>query len=270
MKKMYYIITLIIFILLVISSFILTNSKTDNDINNKLSINTNYSFYKQELHDRYLSYKEKNNFNDKETILKVNIGLDTPFYTNPKLSNRLNSIDILVNKYNYLPSNFIPNNLVITDEYSKGNIKLVSEVYDAFKKMANDAKKENLNIRIISAYRSYDYQKNLYNNYLKNDTQEVVDTYSARPGFSEHQTGLAIDIDNIVLSYDKFHLTQEFGWMKNNCYKYGFILRYDIDKENITGYKYEPWHYRYVGIKISEYIYRNNITFEEYYYEFIG
>ena len=159
--------------------------------------------------------------------------------------------------------------MVITNEYSKGNIKLVEEAYLSFKQMAESAKKDNLKIRIISAYRSYDYQKNLYNNYLKNDSQANVDSYSARPGFSEHQTGLAIDIDNEVLSYDKFHLTQEFGWMKENCYKYGFILRYDINKEDITGYQYEPWHYRYVGLKVSEYIYRNKITFEEYYHEFI-
>ena len=247
----------------------MTTTNNKNNIKEKVTIDTNFTFYKTEFHDRYLSYKEKYGLSDKETILKVNIGLDTPFYTNPSLTNKLNSIDVLVNKYHYLPSDFVPDNLVVTDKYSKGNIKLVDEAYNAFKRMATDAEKENLKLRIISAYRSYDYQKNLYNNYLKNDTQENVDNYSARPGFSEHQTGLAIDIDNEVISYDKFHLTQEFGWMKSNCYKYGFILRYDINKENITGYQYEPWHYRYVGLKISEYIHRNNITFEEYYHEFL-
>ena len=126
-------------------------------------------------------------------------------------------------------------------------------------------KKENLNIRIISAYRSYDYQESLYERYLKTDKQEIVDTYSARPGFSEHHTGLAIDVDNEKLGFDKFYLTKEFNWMQNNAYKYGFILRYPKDKEYLTGYSYESWHYRYVGLEIAKYIQENNITFDEYY-----
>ena len=129
--------------------------------------------------------------------------------------------------------------------------------------------KENLNIRIISAYRSYDYQEELYEKYLKNEKHSIVDTYSARPGFSEHHTGLAIDIDNTKLDYNKFYLTKEYIWMNNNAHKYGFILRYPKDKENITGYNYEPWHYRYIGKDIANYIKNNNFTYEEYYYEFI-
>lgn len=243
-------------------------NKKDNT-QEETNIDTNYSYYKEALHDRYIAYKEKNNLNDKQVILNVNIGLDTPFYTNPKLTNNLNTNYVLVNKYNYLPNYFEPDNLVILDEYSKGNIKLVSEAYEAFKLMAKNAQEQNLNLRIVSAYRSYDYQKKLYNNYLKTDSQEVVDAYSARPGFSEHQTGLAIDIDNTLESYTNFHITQEFTWMKENAYKYGFILRYDLGKEHITGYQYEPWHYRYVGTDISNYIHQAKITYEEYYYQFI-
>ena len=270
MRKTYYLTTLIILLLLIITSFLLTNSKDKHNNENKTNINTNYNFYKKELHERYLNYKAKTNLPDKNVILNVNIGLDNPFYHNPKKTNNLNSYNVLVNKYNYLPSDFIPNNLVYLNEYSKSNsIQLVDEAYQAFKKLASDALLQNLKIRIVSAYRSYDYQKNLYNNYLKTDSQDEVDTYSARPGFSEHQTGLAIDVDNYLLSYNKFHLTQEFGWMLKNAHKYGFILRYGLNQENITGYKYEPWHYRYVGTKISEYIYKNNITYEEYYHEFI-
>ena len=135
--------------------------------------------------------------------------------------------------------------------------------------MATDALNDNMNIRIVSAYRSYEYQENLYNGYLKKESREKVDTYSARAGYSEHQTGLAIDIDNGVTDYNKFHLTQEFNWMQKNAYKYGFIMRYPQDKINITGYKYESWHYRYVGYDIAKYIHDHNITYEEYYYEFI-
>ena len=87
---------------------------------------------------------------------------------------------------------------------------------------------------------------------------------SARAGHSEHQTGLAVDVSNSSLDYDNFESTKEFYWMKNNAHKFGFILRYPKASFHITGFKYEPWHYRYVGIKIATYIYKNNLTLEEY------
>lgn len=268
MKKMYYILFLVIITIILITILIITDN-TKEKKEKVTSIDTSYGFYKKNYYERYIDYKEKFNFDDKKTILNVNIGLDKPFYTNPIKSTNLNSNTVLVNKYNYLPSDYVPKNLVIIDEYSKGGIKLAKEAYDNFVLMAQEAERNNLKIRIVSGYRSYDYQKGLYNNYLKYDTQEKVDTYSARPGFSEHQTGLAIDIDNGLFRYDEFHLTKEFTWVKNNAYKYGFILRYGLNQENITGYKYEPWHYRFVGREISEYIYKNDLTYEEYYYEFL-
>ena len=87
---------------------------------------------------------------------------------------------------------------------------------------------------------------------------------SAKPGHSEHQTGLAVDVEGSNNDYDKFESSIEFNWMINNSYKYGFILRYPKGKENITGFKYEPWHYRYVGIELAKYLYKNNLTLEEY------
>ena len=135
--------------------------------------------------------------------------------------------------------------------------------------MAKEAQNLGYNLRAISTYRTYEYQENLYQNYAKQDGINKADTYSARPGFSEHHTGLAIDIDNTKTSYLNFENTEEFKWMQDNAYKYGFILRYKKDKEDITGYIYEPWHYRYVGSKVAKYIQENNLTFEEYYYEFL-
>ena len=243
--------------------------KKDNNesiINNPFS---NYPFYKDELLNRYINYQKINNTNVKDTIIRVNIGLDKPFYTNSKKVTNPDNFNVLVNKYHYLDKEYIPKDLVDTTKYSKGNIKLRKTVYDQFLKMADDAKKEDLNLRLISSYRSYDYQEKLYNNYLRKDPQDAVDSYSARPGFSEHQTGLSIDIDNIYTNYNQFEITLEYKWMCNNAYKYGFILRYPKDKEKITGFQYESWHYRYVGIKIATYIYNHNITFDEYYYEFL-
>ena len=175
---------------------------------------------------------------------------------------------MLINKYHFVSETFIPNNLVPVEEYSKPNMLLNEECKNAFIKMAKDAEISGYKIRAISTYRTLEYQKNLYDNYVKKDGVENADTYSARPGYSEHHTGLAIDIDNESLSYNNFENTKEFTWMMDNAYKYGFILRYPKDT-TITGYIYEPWHYRYVGINVATYIKEHNITFEEYYYEFL-
>ena len=169
---------------------------------------------------------------------------------------------ILVNKIYSLDKNYVPNDLVVIDKkYSTKDIYICKRVNDKFIKMCNDALKNNLIIKAMSGYRSYEYQYNLYNDYLKIDKQEIVDTYSARPGHSEHQTGLAIDLCTDKNDYIEFINTDEYNWVKDNCYKYGFIIRYPKGKENITGYKFEPWHIRYVGKYASKI---KDITLEEY------
>ena len=259
-------ITIIIFfsLFLTFSLFIFNFSKQNP------TLSSVFSFYKENLKEEYLRYQEKHNLSIKQSIIYVNIGLNYPFYENTKEATRKNQKDILVNKYHYVTKDYIPNNLIPAKEYCKNGVLLNEEAYNAFTQMAKDALNENLHLRIISGYRDYAYQEKLYNNYLKNDSQEKVDSYSARPGYSEHHTGLAIDLDNTIQDFNHFHLTKEFSWLKNNAHKYGFILRYPLGKEKITGYKYEPWHYRYIGQDIATYIYQNNITFEEYYAEFIN
>lgn len=227
-----------------------------------------YNFYKEENKERYNNYKIQNPLlKNKDIVLRVNIGLDHSFYTETNEVKEFNTL-ILVNKYNYVTNDFTPPNLVSVDEYAKENMFLNIEAKESFIKMAHDADINGYTIRAISTYRTIEYQEKLYNNYVKKDGVINADTYSARPGYSEHHTGLAVDLDNKNLSYTNFENTKEFSWMQENAYKYGFILRYPKDT-TITGYIYEPWHYRYVGIEVSKYIFENNITFEEYYYEFI-
>ncbi len=176
----------------------------------------------------------------------------------------LNTDLILVNKDYALDKNYVPNNLVkINNNFSTKEIFICKKVKYYFEKMCNDALNNNLRIIAMSGYRDYEYQKNLYNEYLKFDKEEIVDTYSAKPGHSEHQTGLAIDVCTDKKDYNEFINTSEYIWLKDNCHKYGFIIRYNKNKENITGYKFEPWHIRYVG-NSAKYIYDNNITLEEY------
>ena len=245
--------------------------KKDNNKKNYFNNNQTVSFYKEELLDRYISYKEKNkDLSNEEVVIRVNIGLDKDEYTYTYKSKNLDTSYILVNKYNYLEKDYAPKNLEeIDSKYSLPGKKLNHDARIAFENMARSAKEEGLNIRAISTYRTYSYQKELYDNYVKNEGIKKADTYSARPGFSEHQTGLSVDCDNKIDYYENFEKTKEFLWMDKNAHKFGFILRYPKGKESITKYSYESWHYRYVGVEIASFIKKNNITFEEYYVRFI-
>ncbi|MBR4628810.1 MAG: M15 family metallopeptidase, partial [Ruminococcus sp.] len=132
-----------------------------------------------------------------------------------------------------------------------------------FNKLVQGASRDGINIFLSSGFRSYGYQEGLYNTYAANDGVAKADTYSARPGHSEHQTGLAIDVNEVS---DLFIGTPEAQWIEDHCWEYGFILRYPKGKQDITGYKYEPWHIRYVGYDMSKKIHdRGGITLEEYF-----
>lgn len=121
---------------------------------------------------------------------------------------------------------------------------LTGDTYSAFQELASGAANDGLNIYISSGFRSYETQEAIYNDYVATNGQAVADTFSARPGFSEHQTGLAIDVNEIS---DAFIGTPEAIWLEEHCVEYGFIIRYPQGKQGVTGYKYEPWHIRYVG-----------------------
>ena len=251
-------------------SLLIIGCKNDKKTEKKVSF-SELPYYNSNDLTRYQNYKEIHpNLSDEEIVTRVNIGLDNSFYTNTRETPFLNNIYLLTNKYLYMPSSYIPLNLEYIDEnYSSGRRQLVKEARIAFEQMAKNAKMGGFTIRAISAYRSYQYQKDLYQRYVSEDGVENADTYSARPGFSEHQTGLVVDVDNGITNYEDFHNTKEFIWMKNNAYKYGFILRYPEGCEKITGYVYESWHYRYVGIEIATEMKELGLTFDEYYVKYI-
>ena len=136
-----------------------------------------------------------------------------------------------------------------------------SEAESAFYKMQAEAHDLGLNLYISSGYRSYDYQAGLYQRYVERSGKAGADRYSARAGHSEHQTGLAFDLNTIS---DDFKDTDEGKWVAANCHKYGFIIRYPEDKESITGYMYEPWHIRYLGIDTATAVYESGLCLEEY------
>ena len=172
---------------------------------------------------------------------------------------------LIVNKTYDLQSTWKPKN-VWKSVPSSGFAKepLDKDAYNAWKDMLSDSKAVGLNLWAQSGYRSYDYQKDLYNSYVKRKGKAAADKSSARPGNSEHQTGLAFDLNTITTAFKD---TAEGKWVKNNCYLYGYILRYPENSTDKTGYIFEPWHIRYVGKDLAKKLYNNGnwITMEEYF-----
>lgn len=171
---------------------------------------------------------------------------------------------MVANKTYPLPETFEPLNPYNPVTKSACIDCIDKDTFEAFMKIREDAKNLGLKLWIQSGYRSFTYQDGLYKSYIKRSGKEAADTYSARPGHSEHQTGLAFDLNTIS---DSFANTEEGKWVNANCYKYGFIIRYPKGKDNETGYKYEPWHLRYVGIDLATKLYNAGdwITLEDYF-----
>ena len=190
----------------------------------------------------------------------------THFYEDIEQIEHPESITVLVNKNNQLPKDYIPSDLEkISLDYATEEQYMRIEAKEQFERLSEEARQIGYQIIASSTYRSYTYQERLYHYYIETKGLEYADLCSARPGHSEHQTGLSVDVMGSNQDYDEFATSIEFPWMRENAHQYGFILRYPKGKEDITGFKYEPWHYRYVGIEIASIIYKNNWTLEEYY-----
>ncbi|MBC5581578.1 M15 family metallopeptidase [Anaerofilum sp. BX8] len=224
--------------------------------------------YRQPEAARYAEYAALHpEFTAEQTVVYVNIGLDREFYTGVETVADPDSLLVLCNKYHQLPDGYEPADLTrISAGRSNGGktLYLRAEAAAAFEALCEGAAAEGYTILGQSGYRSYAYQQQLYSNYAARDGQAAADTYSARPGFSEHQTGLAMDICNGALSYTEFGQTAEYAWAKENLHRYGFVLHYLPETQWITGYMTEEWHIRYVGEETAAEIYELGITFDEY------
>lgn len=253
---------------------IISTSKYNKDIINIM----NLSYFKIDNLKRYLDYdimevksiydisNIKKDFNYKDVVTYVNANLDKEYYSSDNLiSNEdASKIDVLVNKYHKLDENYEPSDLTIIDsKYASGTQKLRKEAQIKFEEMASDMAKENLKIYAGSTYRSYTYQKGLYDRYVKKDGFAAAETYSARSGYSEHQLGLAVDIVNGKWDYLSEN-DKEYDYLVRNSYKYGFILRYPRGSEYITGYMFEDWHFRYLGVELATKVFNSGLTYDEY------
>ena len=210
----------------------------DGDITNKVKVTKNIDFSKIGTYE--IIYQVNDSFNNQTTEKRIINVIENVNITYIKGI-------LLVNKKYHLPFDYNPG--------------VNSEAYSFLQRLQNDGMSQGHALPLLSGFRSYNAQKYLFNSYVAKDGEKIANTYSARPGESEHQTGLAFDVGQIS---DNFGNTNAGIWLKENAHKYGFIIRYLKGKEYITGYKYEPWHIRYVGVNVATEIYNQGITLEEY------
>lgn len=226
------------------------------------------SYAKLRNYDRYVDYSNETGEDNETTVLAVNLDMDKEDYTDSLIISNF-STDMLVNKHRSLTEDYKPDDLVSIDsEYAADDTQAGARIaVNAFISMYKAAKDEGLDLVINSSYRSYQDQVDICDTYRELYGENYVQNYVAQPGFSEHQTGLSFDIGS--RNSNIFAESDEYTWVQENAHKYGFIQRFPEEYEAITGFRAEPWHYRYVGKKIATYIYEHDISFEEYYAIFL-
>ena len=176
------------------------------------------------------------------------------------------ALDVNVSKKYHLPSTYVPQDLhKVPVRFASPNVLLRKEAYDATIKMFEAMEPFNFRSYITNGYRSYDYQVELYDSYVTRDGVERADTYAARPGHSEHQTGLTFDITSLGYEMVDFSESEAYGWLTEHAHEYGFIQRYATNKTSITGYREESWHWRFVGVDLATKLKESKLTFDEYY-----
>ena len=227
----------------------------------------NEKYFLQKNFEKYLEYyKENSKYSFSDIIAVVNVGADKEWYEETQETDITKGYSILANKFNLLPEEFDAGVIKeFSATYAYGKVSAEETTYHAFIEMAKAAKEDGITLILTSGYRTREKQETLYNDMLKSRGQTYADDYAARPGASEHETGLALDILTYNGTTDTFETTETYAWLIAHCHEYGFILRYPKDKEHITGYKPESWHYRYVGVELAQKIKDEGITYDEYY-----
>ncbi|OCN03514.1 hypothetical protein A4S06_06065 [Erysipelotrichaceae bacterium MTC7] len=225
--------------------------------------------------ERYDAYAQKNpEVSMEDVVLAVNLDQDETAYENITLVED-ESLDVLINKHYGLPEGYVPSDLVEIQsvclqgsDYSCSTMdkqqlrKAAVADYEAF--VAYVKEKKNYDIVSIASYRSYDYQKNLYAYWKGENGEAYADTYYARPGHSEHNGGLAIDISVRGFPFNELDTFEDYEYLVETFKDYGFVLRYPEDKVDVTGYGAEAWHFRYVGKELAQKLYTSGMTLDEY------
>ncbi|RWZ55249.1 D-alanyl-D-alanine carboxypeptidase family protein [Halobacillus fulvus] len=183
------------------------------------------------------------------------------------------SVEVVVNKERKLPEGYIPPDLRVPDvsfsfdeDHPKKQMR--AEAAGALERLFKAAEAQGIELVAASGYRSYERQKSIYERNVEVYGEEETNTFSAKPGTSEHQTGLAMDVTSAAMAFrldQSFIDTPEGSWLADNAHQYGFVIRYPEGKTDITGYTYEPWHLRYVGKETAIEVYKQESTLEEFF-----
>lgn len=225
--------------------------------------------------DRYLTYlEEEEDTSLKDVVAIVNVNADKKWYAEELSTDTSLKEKMIVNKFYALSENYTPENLVsipLTYAYgNEGENNLIDYAYEKFVDLWQAANDAGFYLMVNSSYRDYASQKEIYDSRKASLGERKADETAARPGHSEHQTGLVVDMTSKNVPYaSDFSESEEYKWLKENAYLYGFIERYPEGKENITGYSPESWHWRYVGEEAAKIIQEEDITYDEYYAYYI-
>ena len=244
-------------------------SKYNSDIDN--FVNEKYFLFKNL--NNYLTYK-KDNSNKKysEVVSIINTEANIEWIDEEKDTDTSKNELMLVNRLYGLKKDYVPTNIIDAPlKYSYKGIKIDESILEDIVSLISSGKEVGYTFVISYGYRSYADQEKMYNSYVNSYGQSEADNIVARPGHSEYQTGFAFDLQPYNKVFDNAFESEEYTWLKENSYKYGFIMRLEQDKEEITGFTASPWKLRYVGVDAATKIHNEAITFEEYYaYYVIG
>ena len=222
--------------------------------------------------NRYLDYYNNNkDVNISDVVAIVNVGADKQWYEAVKETDVSKGNLMLVNKFNALPETFEPTDLQeIPGYYALEGMYMSSSIYDDLTAMLDAAREAGYTMVVTQGYRSFDEQASTYKDIEDYNDTRYADSVAARPGHSEYQTGLGVMVEPYGKEVQDVKTSEENKWLLNNAHKYGFILRYPEGKSNITGFNYDPWRLRYVGVDASSKIHNEGITFDEYYAYYIN
>ncbi|MDO4467841.1 MAG: M15 family metallopeptidase [Bacillota bacterium] len=262
----------------------LFGKKTNEDVNSTpntteiISQKQKKSNLSKEMQERVEAYLDENpNLSEEEAIRCVKMNMDLEPYSETTIIDDDSNPALLLNKFNALPEGYKPDDLVdIKYACTQGvdyscttmeEVQLRKVAAKAYEEWVEAAEEEGIDIVAIAAYRTYEYQRDLYNYYEQAEGKAYADAYYARPGQSEHNSGLAVDITFNGYNFNEIENYEGYDWILNNAHKFGWILRYPEEKVDITRYGYESWHFRYVGVDVATLCYENNWCLEEYYGE---
>ena len=224
--------------------------------------------------DNYLEYKKKNrDYSNTEVVSIINTEANIDWIDNSKQTDTSKEELMLVNRLYGLSSDYKPADIVsIPTKYAYNNMKLSNSILEPLYNLIDDAASEGYTFVVSMGYRTYKEQKTLYNSYAKSYGKSEADEFVARPGHSEYETGLSFDLEpyKYVKKVKDVKTSAEYKWLRENAYRYGFIFRFDKEKESLTKFSADTWRLRYVGVDAATLIYNENICFEEYYAYFVN